>query len=241
MAVVIGSATTVVVDGVTDGFQSVNWNVNRQPTRLWQLGSFSPYNTQVAKTITASITTYASVLPTVTLAPADSCADSTAIKVITIDAQACSGPVISFGYTMYVNSYSYSKGDATGFGTESWSFQYWEDSELGDNPSNTSMISVPDPESVIQGIAEGSRFGDVGNGSTDLGVRFVDDQGAAPASKNHIVVGSQCSVSAGFPGTGRADEVQLGLIELIGGGLLEAAGEIGQSNATVPHQPLYYG
>jgi len=241
MAVVIGSATTVVVGGVTDGFQSVSWNVNRQPTRLWQLGSWDPYNTQVGKTITASITTYAGVLPTVTLAPANSCADSTAVKDITIDAQACSGPVISLGYTMYITSYSYSKGDPVGFATESWSFQFWEDSEVGDYPSSSSMIPIPDPSSVIQGIAEGSRSGDVGNGSTDLGIRFVDDPGAAPADNYHIVVGTQGSVSAGFPGVGNADIVQIGLVDRIGGGLLQAGGEIGQSNATIPHQPLYYG
>lgn len=236
MAIVIGSATTVLVDGTADGFQSVNWNVNRQPTRLWQLGNWDPYNTQVAKTITVSITTYASVLSTVTLAPAQSCANSTATKTVSIDAQTCGGSAVSIGETMYLTSYSYSKGDPVGFGTESWSFQFWEAADVFG-----AMIPIPDPSSVIQGRAEGSRFGDVGNGSTDLGVRFIDDPGAAPADNYHIVVGTQGSVSAGFPGIGNADDVQLGLIDRIGGGKLQAGGEIGQSNATIPHQPLYYG
>ncbi|MHA2218194.1 MAG: hypothetical protein ACXACY_19835 [Candidatus Hodarchaeales archaeon] len=242
MAIVIGSITTVSVfssNGSTitpasAGFQSVNWNVNRQPNRLWQLGGWNPWGTQVAKTITISLTTYAEVLGTMSLVPASSCANSTAAARVVINAQACGVPPVSLDEDfMYLTSYSYSKGDAVGFATENWSFQKWVNADgLG-----AGMYAIPAPSYVIQGRSEGSRFGDVGNGTTDLGVRFLDE----PSHTWHSVQGQQGSVSAGFPGLGNADDVTLGLVDQAGGGKLEAGGEIGQASATIPHQPVYVG
>jgi len=169
MAVIIGGMTTVQVDAASDGFQSVSWNINRQPNRLWQLGDWNPWKTQVGATLSISITSYAEALAAINLSPSTSCTNSTAIKTIVINAETCDGsPVAINEANMYINSYSYSKGDPIGFGTESWSFQKWIESGV----VGGTFIEIPEPTYVLQGRAEGSRQGTVGNGTTDLGVRF---------------------------------------------------------------------
>ena len=223
MGVIIGSLTTVNIGG-TDGFQSVNWNIQVQSNRLWELGSWDVYKTQVTKTITVSVTTYAGVLGSVNLTPSTSCANSSANKTIIISASACgTGGSVNFNEAnMYITSYSYSKGDPTAFGTESWSFQKWVD------PGNlgAGYIEVGEPTFVLQGISEGSKTGNVSN----LGV-IIDSATS--------LTGSQGSVSAGFPGLGNADDIEYGIVSRIGGGTLEQSGKTGQSNASVPHQLLY--
>lgn len=232
MSVIIGGLTTVLVDAASDGMQSISWNINRQPNRLWELGSWTPWKTQVGATLSISITSYAGALAAIDLAPSTSCANSTAIKTIIINAETCDGnPTAINEANMYINSYSYSKGDPTGFGTESWSFQKWIESGV----AGADFIQIPEPTYVLQGRAEGSRQGDIGNGTTDLGVRFLSPE------SSHVVEGEQGSVSAGFPGIGNADTIKLGLIDRIGGGKLEDGGKTGQSSATIPHQPLYIG
>ena len=230
MSIIIGGLTTVFVGAAADGFQSVSWNINRQPNRLWELGSWDPWKTQVGATMSINLTSYAGALDVVALAPSTSCTNSTAIKTIVINAETCDGSPVSINESnMYINSYSYSKGDPTGFGTESWSFQKWIESGLvgGD------FVQIPEPTYVLQGRAEGSRQGTVGNGTTDLGVNFLSPE------SSHVVEGEQGSVSAGFPGVGNADTIKLGLVDRIGGGMLESGGDTGQSSATIPHQPLY--
>ncbi len=233
MSVIIGSVTTVLVDGVSDGYQSVNWNINRQPTRLWELGSWTPWKTQIVTTVTVSITTYAGTLPAVELPEVTSCADSAAKKGILINAAACAtSAAVRVEHTgMYLTSYSYSKGDPTGFATESWSFQKWIDPGV----LGSEFISVGPPTLVLRGQTEGSRSGNIGNGTTDLGVTFISPE------SDHVITGEQGSVSAGFPGLGNADTVTLGLVSSVGGGKLEDSGATGQSSATIPHTPLYLG
>ena len=40
---------------------------------------------------------------------------------------------------------------------------------------------------------------------------------------------------------GNANDVTLGLVDRVGGGRLDDDGRMGQSSATIPHQPLYIG
>jgi hypothetical protein len=234
MSIILGTMTTVNVDGTTVGFQSINWSIDRQPNRLWQLGNWMPYRTQVGATISISLTTYAHTLLSVTLAPATSCANSTATKRIRFSASACGpGESVSIDEVMYINSYSYAKEDPTGFGTESWSFQKWVNpQDYGTLPSSD-FILIGVPTYVLQGVTEGNVSGDVGNGRTDMGIHFKTPE------STHVVTGQTGSVSAGFPGLGNADEISLGIVDVIGGALLEAGGRTGRSSATVPHQPLY--
>ena len=245
MSVIIGGMTQVSVEFVgqslvTEGFQSVNWNINMQPNRLWQLGSWDPFKTQVGKTVSVSFTTYASrdpngslypnLIQPITLTPSQTCEDSNARAHVQIDVAACgdSQAVNVDLEDMYLTSYSYAKGDPIGFGTESWSFQGW----VGSGVSGDEFISIIEPTFILQGRAEGSVSGNVGTSEEDLGL-VMETEGQ--------VTGQQGSVSAGFPGVGNADDVTLGLVDRVGGGRLDAAGETGQSNATIPHQPLYVG
>jgi len=226
VAIIIGGMTTVNIDGREDGFQSVNWSVQVQPTRLWELGSWLMYKTQVAKTITVNVTTYASILDSVDLVPNEDCSNSTARKRVIISVAAC-GPISAVNFDedyMFLMSYSYAKGDPNAFGAETWQYQKWVEADAeGDD-----FINVGAPTAVIQGKAEGSWSGNV----TDIGV-VLDAEGQ--------VTGQQGNVSAGFPGMGNFDETTFGLVNTVGGGTLEEAGKTGQSNATIPHQPLYLG
>ena len=226
MGVILGSITTVDIEG-TDGFQNISWQVQVNSNRLWQLGNWSAYKTQVTKILTVNVTTYAGVLGSVNLIPNTSCDDSTATKDVVISASACGvgGTSVNFNEVgMYITSYSYSKGDPQAFGTETWAFQKWVDSGVvGIDYINTSA-----PTFVLQGTAEGSYSGDASN----MGIVL------AP---NGQVTGSQGSVSAGIPGLGNADTTTYGIVTSIGGGGLEEAGKIGQSSASIPHQPLYLG
>lgn len=230
MSIILGSMTQVAVDGYTNGYQSISWNIDNQPNRLWQLGSWLPYRTQVTSVVSLNLTTYAGVLMPINLSPSASCADSTATKRIMLNVSACGpGESVAFDYTMYATSYSYAKEDPVGFGTESWSFQKWVDFS---GQSSENFIYVGEPTYVLQGISEGSRSGDVGNGTSDMGVVF---------NNTTVVSSQQGSVSAGFPGLGNADTTELGIVIRIGGALLQAGGKTGRSNATVPHNPLYLG
>lgn len=239
MSVILGTMTTISVDGYSDGFQSISWNIDVQPTRLWQLGQWTPYATQLSATVSVSLSTYAGVLSFISLQPSTSCADSNASKRIVFSAQACDpAAAVSFDKILFINSYSYAKEDPVGFATESWSFQGWltpSDPELAAvsplfTPGGGGFLLSDAPTYVLQGISEGSRSGDVGNGTTDLGVDFL---------ANTVVEGKQGSVSAGSPGVGNADVTSLGVVTRIGGGLLQAAGQMGRSSASIPHQPLY--
>jgi hypothetical protein len=229
MGVIIGGMTTVIIDS-SSGFQSINWATQVQPTRLWQLGSWNPYRTQVSKMLTVNVTTYAGSIGQVSLLPSVDCIDSTAQKDVYIGVASC-GPTAAITLDwdeMFLMSYSYSKGDPIGLGMESWSFQKWVDADA----TGAEFLNIAAATAVIQGRTEGTRTGNVGNGTTDLGVHFFPDG---------QVTGSQGSVTAGFPGIGNADDITYGLIDIVGGGMLEDTGGVGQSNASVPHQPLYLG
>ena len=179
MAVIIGSATQVVIDGGSDGFQSIQWSIQVQNNRLWSIGNWNPYGTQVLKTFNEQ--------------------------------------------DMFIMSYSYSKGDPNAFGTESWSFQKWVDSEV----TGADIINTVAPTAVIQGITEGNYTADSG---LNVGMTLSSEQ---------QVSGFQGDISAGFPGVGQANTITYGIVTNIGGGDLEKAGKLGNSSASIPHQPIY--
>lgn len=245
MAIIIGSATTITMEGgIRDGFQSVNWSTQVQTNRMWQVGGWHPYKTQVTKTLSCSVTTYAGVLTPVNLQVATSCADSTAAKTIVVDANACTGLPAGMedfnpGSPMYITSYSYSKNDPTAFGTESWSFQLWVHAdETGSLDSH--FMPVPAPNVVVQGITEGNYT--MTFLTTDK-VGIIPYTGVNPPG--YSIAGSQGQVSAGFPGLGNVDEITYCIVERIGGGVLgddvNDQGKMGTSQANVQHTPLYIG
>jgi len=247
MGVIIGSATTVTMEGaIRDGFQSVSWSTQVNTNRLWQIGAWGPYRTQVNKTLTCNVTTYAGVLTPVSLAPATSCTDSTATKTIYIDANACSLPASQTDFDpedpMFITSYSYSKSDPTSFATESWSLQLWVAAD-NDGALDPHFLPVPAPSHVIQGITEGNYSGDFADISK-MGVHlYTGNDPGVPAG--YQITGSQGQVSAGFPGLGNVSDITYAILDGVGGGVLGDAfddqGKIGTSQATIQHTPLYLG
>lgn len=218
MGVIIGAATVTGIDGSI----SAQWGVQAQMSRLWNLGSWTPYKTVVTKIETVSITAYAGAGPSITLTPPAGCSDSGAKFNVSIVPGACGGGGGS-GITgsFYLMSYSYSKGDPIALAQESYSGQRWPDG----GGSSGDVEYVAEPSLVLQGPSEGS--------ATGLGTSAVTFA-AGPT-----VEGSQGSVSAGFPGLGQSDETTYGIISKVGGGTLKSDGDVGQANASVPHQPLY--
>ena len=186
MTVIIGSLTDVTVGAYSTGFQSINWALNVQTNRLWQLNSFLPYKTQVTATKTVSFNVYAEVFAAVNLEDVADCADSDKAFSVSIVSGLCPGQTAVDDFIqddMYIMSYSYNKADANAFGSESWSLQRWVESDA----VGTDIINTGAPSLVLRGQSEGSRGGTAAN----LGVGFK------PAGQ---VTGSQGSVSAGFPG-----------------------------------------
>lgn len=235
MAIILGSMTTVDIDGGTDGFQSISWNTQVQNNKLWSIGQWVPWTTQVSTTETVNVTAYAGVIPTLTLNPSTSCADSGATKAVTISPEVCSGAVNGISNeTFFVTSYSYSKSDPNSFGTESWSLQRWVDStglSAGTPGDAGSVVGQGAPNFILQGISEGTYSND-GMTVTQVGVN--GGTLGAPSI--------QGSVSAGFPGQGSVTTVETVTQPIsVGGGavVVPAGGGTGQSSITIPHQPLF--
>jgi len=227
MAIIIGSNTQVTGD--VQGVISAQWGISPQINRLWQLGSWDPYYQLATRVTNVSLTVYAGGGPTINLQPAAACVDSAAKLTITIDPGSCGTVPVGLGgnFTVYLSSYSYSKGDALGFGQQSYSGQDWPG---GAGAGGGATVEFADaPTVVLQGRADGTSTIDVGLGT---GVSF---------SGGWDVYGIQGSVSAGFPGTGQADEVRNGLVDQISNGDLRNDGKVGQASVNIPHSPLYFG
>lgn len=227
MAIIIGSNTQVTGD--VQGVISAQWGISPQINRLWQLGSWDPYYQLATRVTNVSLTIYAGGGPTINLQPATACVDSTALLSITITPGSCGAVPADLGgnFTVYLSSYSYSKGDAVGFGQQSYSGQDWPGGAGSGGGANVEFTDAPTV--ILQGRAEGTSTIDAGLGT---GVAF---------SGGWDVYGVQGSVSAGFPGTGTADETRNGLVDQISNGDLRNDGKVGQASVNIPHQPLYFG
>ncbi len=226
MAIIIGANTQVTGD--VQGVISAQWGISPQINRLWQLGSWDPYFQLATRITNVSLTIYAGGGPTINLEPATSCVDSGALLNITITPGSCGAVPAGLGgsFTVYLSSYSYSKGDAIGFGQQSYSGQDWPGGAGAGGGANVEFTDAPTV--VLQGRAEGNSTIDAG---LDTGVDF---------SAGWDVYGTQGSVSAGFPGTGQADEVRQGLVNQVSNGDLRNDGKVGQASVNIPHQPLYF-
>lgn len=228
MAIIIGSSTQVTGD--VQGVISVQWGISPQINRLWQLGSWDPYAQLATRVTNVSVTCYAGGGPSINLQPSSSCVDSDATLNLTINPGACSALPTGLGgsFVVYLSSFSYNKGDAVGFGQQSYSGQTWPGG-AGPGGGGANVEFTDAPTVVLQGRAEGTSTTDAG---LDTGVTF---------STGWDVYGVQGNVSAGFPGVGQADEVRNGLVNQISNGDLRNDGKVGQASVNIPHQPLYFG
>jgi len=232
MAIILGSATIVSVDGETEGIISANWGISPQVNRLWQLGSWTPYKTTVSRLRNVNLTMYAGAGPEFpSLTPAASCANSDIKMTVIITPQGCGTGISELGGTfeVYVSSYSYDKGDAVGFGQQSYAGQEWVDATPAEENEENDIIFLGAPSYILLGISEATITADDG---LDTGV-------VLNAAWN--VEGTQGNVSAGSPGIGTANTTVYGIPISIDNGSLVARGLTGQASVTIPHTPIYIG
>jgi hypothetical protein len=209
-SIIIGSATQVSFGGAC--VISANWGYNPNPQRLYCIGSWSPFQTYYRPTETLNLTIYAPG-PTYDVSPTEVCANANTIGA-SITPAACGDETYpSLGGQWLVNSYSYTKDDASLPGQESWSMTRWTDLAA------TELPNTVEPTYVMRGISEGQATG-------NAGIIFTGDTADSYSG----------NVSAG--GFGRADTLSAGVIEQVGGGS-SAAGDTGQGSASIPYTPLY--
>ena len=227
MVVIIGAGTTVTSSIITGGFVSVSFSVSPTVERLFELGSFDPFDINIQTQESISLTNFGGASSVVTLTPSTSCIDSTARMDVTITPAPCTGsadPITRTGLdALFINSYSYSK-DFQTFGQESWSLQ-----------GKPLLQGFTGSTAFIQGFSEGNQL---------TGTDIVSDDGVALTSSTGAgtfdVEGRTLSVSAGSPSIGNDDIQQFGKVTAIGGGVGKEDGKRGTASANIPHQLIFF-
>lgn len=235
MAVIIGGGTTVVsTQFPNNGILSVNFGFQPNVQRLYQLGSFSPYDTFVQSTRTIQLNVYGSrpdgaggsVALDVT--PSTSCVDAGSVS-ITVNPASCVTTLTPFTEDYFVTSYSYQK-DNLGYGQEAWSF--------------TSKPIIPTYGGdivMLRGIAEGTiATGDGTMSAAQMGV--VIDETASNDSNGANIEGENGGVQAGSPGVGNFDIQRYIIATTIGASIgLNTAidGLTGQASINIPTTPVF--
>lgn len=235
MSVIIGAGTTVVSPQFPNGgIVSVQFGFNPQVERLYELGSFSPYDSFVQKTRTLSLNVYGQ-RPSggggsnqLDVSPSTSCVDAGTIN-ITVNPASCVGSLLPFIEDYFVTSYNYQK-DNLGYGQESWSF-----TSKPIIPGFTGSIVM------LRGIAEGQiATGDGQMTSTQMGVTV--NEVASNDSLGANIEGESGSVQAGTPGIGNFDIQRFVIVTQIGGSIGKSSaidGLTGQANISIPITPVF--
>jgi len=227
MVVIIGAGTTVTSNVISGGFVSVSFSLSPQVTRLFQLGSFNAYDTQIQTQESVSLTNYGGASTPVTLQQSVSCDDSTAKMDVTITPAPCQGaatPIVRTGSdALFITSFSYSK-DFQTFGQESWSMQ-----------GKPIVEGFTGNTSFIQGFSEGNRLEGADIVSND-GIVLTGSDGVSAFDAQ----GRNLQVSAGSPGLGNDDTQTFGKVTQIGGGVGQEDGKRGTAQANVPHTLVFF-
>lgn len=232
MAVLIGSATTVDTTLFpSGGITSINFGLKANFNRLWQLGSWSPYDTQTTQQRELSLVGYGKQeggqggSQSFDVTPTLSCSDATSVS-IAVNMGACGVVIDPFTDDFFPSSYSYSK-DNLGFGTESWSFT----SKPIIDTYNGSIY-------ILRGIAQGQVLtGDGMMAALDTGV-VVDDAASRDSNGDYIESGSG-SVAAGTPGIGDYSVQREVIVTSVGASEGKQDGLKGASNVSIPNTTLY--
>jgi hypothetical protein len=235
LAVIIGAGSTVVSTQFPNGgIVSVQFGFNPQVERLYQLGSFTPYDTSVTRTRTISLNVYGTKLDgsggssPLDVSPSTTCVDATPVN-ITVNPASCVASLLPFAGDYFINSYSYSK-DNLGFGQESWAFT-----------SKPEITGYTGTIVMLRGIAEGQ----IGTGegtmdSVDMGVTV--NETASNDSLGAQVEGESGSVQAGTPGIGNFDVQRHVIVTSVGGSRgkhTSIDGKTGQASISIPITPVY--
>lgn len=235
MAVIIGAATTVVSSQFPNGgIVSVQFGFNPQIERLYQLGSFEPYDTTVTRTRTISLGVYGQKpdgtggsLP-LNVTPSTSCIDSDTVN-ITVNPASCVSTLLPFAGDYFLNSYSYAK-ENLGTGQESWSFT-----------SKPQITGFTGNIVMLRGIAEGTITTGVGVVPANL-MGVTVDEIASNDSLGNQIEGETGSVTAGTPGLGNFDVQRHVIVTSVGGSIAKNAavdGLSGTASITIPLTPVY--
>lgn len=232
MAVVIGSSTTITSTLFpSGGIVSANFGISANINRLFQLGSFTPYDTFVEKQRSLSAVAYGKKLSgsggtqSILVTPSTSCVDTGAITV-TVNPGVCGTPVNPFSDSFYPTSYSYNK-DNLGHGQESWAFT---SKPILDNYNGTIIF--------LRGIATGQILTGTGV-MTEANMGVVVDTTASKDSLGNYIEGEQGSVQAGFPGIGDYSIQREVIVTRVGGSQGRDDGKKGTASVTIPMTPVY--
>ena len=212
----------------------MQFGFNPQIERLYELGSFNPYDTQVTRTRTISVNVYGSKpdgtggsLP-LDVTPSTSCVDAS-VTNITVNPASCVASLLPFAGDYFLNSYGYSK-DNLGFGQETWSF--------------TSKPEITDYSGTIvmlRGIAEGTIA--TGDGVMLAAYQGVTiDAAASDDSLGNTIEGESGSVAAGTPGIGNFDVQRHVIVTTVGGSRGKHAdidGQTGAVSISIPLTPVF--
>jgi len=233
MAVIVGGgssiSSTLLADGT--GVVSINFDLQANIERLWQLGSFSPYDTTATLQRTVNLVVYGTK-PTggggtnsTVLTPSTTCEDTTTIP-IEFSAPVCTGGAASFSDSFFATSYSYSK-DVQGFGRETWAFTT---KPIIDTYTGTIYM--------LGGLATGQiTTGSDYLSSTSQG--FVIDEAASVDSLGNNIESMSGSVSSGFPGLGEYETKREVVVSEVGGSVGKSDGYKGQCSCSIPVQPIF--
>lgn len=228
---IIGAGTTVVSTQFLGGITSVSFGFQPQVQRLYQLGSFIPYDTSVTRTRSLQLGIYGrkvdgsgGSLPYDVTASV-SCDDVGGIE-ITVNPASCVASLLPFTETYYLNSYSYQK-EALGSGQESWS--------LSSKPIVDGYTGII---VMIRGIAEGTI--NTGAGTMDpIDQGIVIDEAGSNDALGAPIEGNNGSVQAGTPGIGNIDLTRYIVATSVGGSFQRRDGLTGSASVSIPLQPIF--
>lgn len=237
-AVIIGNSTLVTTTLFPGGgIVSVNFGYKAGLTRLWELGSWTPYDSYVQYNRELSIVAYGQRedgqggSQSFTLTPSTSCADASYVT-IEVSPGACGVSISPFQDDFFPSSYAYSK-ERFGYGQESWSFASKPviDSYSGDiymlRSISTGQVNTNSVSLGLTGQME----------PVDMGV-LINDTSSRDSLGNYIE-GYSASVSAGFPGLGDYILQREIVVDAVGGSIGKDDGLLGSASVTIPMTPVF--
>lgn len=217
------------------GIVSVNFGFQPTVNRLWQLGSFTPYDTEVTTTRTLQLGIYgqrsdgSGGSQALDVSASTSCVDANSLA-ITVNPASCVASLLPFNNDYFITSYSYSK-DNLGYGQESWSL-----TTAPDVPGYTGTITM------LRGIAEGTiSTGDGVMTAAQMGV--VVDESSSNDSLGNQIEGETGSVTAGSPGIGNYEVSRYVIVTQVGASIGKSDdidGRSGQASIQIPMTPVYH-
>jgi len=227
MAIVIGQGTSIT--GLGDVCAtSAQWAMNPNTQRQYCLGATAAFKSVSKPTQTLSVTIYSeggTGIPIKQIAASIDC-DNSAVETVGVVVAICNSTAGDISHDdWHINSFSYSKEEATSVGQETWSYIRWP------SVADTGNPDVIEPSSVLRGIPEGQ-----GTVDTDLDIAGTIPFGVT-LTAGTTTIGSQGSVSGGQ--IGKYWDTASGQVEAIGG-VTAGGADTGNASANIPLIPVWF-